>query len=298
MIKLSIIIPVYNSENSIELLVNNIQQEFVHDTHEIILINDCSKDTSAEICKRLSMGNNQIKFISLRKNFGEFNAVMCGLNYAKGLFSVIIDDDFQNPPSEIRKLLDAAEMNDFDVVYSYYHKKKHSFFRNAGSKFINFLNSYLLNKPQDLYLSSFKLIRKEVVEEIIKYKGPYPYIDGLIFRTTNSFGKVLVNHVGREHGQSNYTLRKLFSLSMSIIFGYSLIPIRLTFIIGVLAVFFSFIFFIALLLGLSQSVFIPTFLFSLGFISCNVALLGEYMGKNYMTLNGTPQYIIKEKIIH
>jgi len=244
------------------------------------------------------MGNNQIKFISLRKNFGEFNAVMCGLNYSKGLFSVIIDDDFQNPPSEIRKLVECAELDNYDVVYSHYNTKKHSLFRNVGSTCINYLNSFLLNKPSDLYLSSFKLIRKEVVEEIIKYKGPYPYIDGLIFRTTNSFGKVLVEHAGREHGQSNYTFRKLFSLSMSIIFGYSLIPIRLTFIMGGISVFLSFLFFLTLLLGISHSMIIPILLFSMGFVFCNVALLGEYMGKNYMTLNGTPQYIIKEKIIH
>ena len=176
---LSICIPVYNAENTIKDLVAELIEKLNDYSLEIVLVNDGSHDNSEQICTQLAQSNANIKFISLRRNFGEHNAVMCGLNYCTGDYVAIIDDDFQNPPSEIGKLMHEAEEG-YDVVYSKYRIKKHNIFRNLGSAFNDIVATWLLNKPRKLYLSSFKVIKSAIVKEIIKYKGPFPYVDGHI----------------------------------------------------------------------------------------------------------------------
>ncbi len=301
--KISICIPVYNGEKTIEELVNALIDEFKESELEIILVNDGSKDSSEAVCERVANSKPEVKFISLRKNFGEHNAVICALNYMTGDYAVIIDDDFQNMPSEIKKLLAIAP--DFDVVYSRYHQKKHHWFRNLGSSFNNYVANQLLHKPKDLYLSSFKVIKKEVVKEIIKYKGPFPYIDGLILRVTNSIGVVKVEHSERREGKSNYTLAKLISLWLNMFINFSIKPMRLFTIFGV--------FLFALGLGFSvyfvvEKIMDPTI--SVGWTSIIVSVLllsgvqlvflgmiGEYLGKQYLDQNGTPQWIVKKEIL-
>ncbi len=298
--KLSVIIPVYNSAQTIKLLVERLQSALSAVAFDIVLVNDGSTDQSEKICKELSQLYDNVYFISLRKNYGEFNAVMCGLNWSKGEFCVMIDDDFQNPPGEILKLVHAAEQGDYDVVYTYYSKKEHSRYRNLGSQFVNWLTSYLLSKPKDLYLSSFKLIKKEVVTEIIKYQGPYPYIDGLIFRITRNIGTVQVEHQKREEGISNYTWRKLISLFLNILFCYSSLPIRLFMPIGIGLFFIGFSLLIFLfgqwVLGPDPKgwqVFTASIIF-IGGIQCTLlSVLGEYIGKSFMAQSGQPQYVIK-----
>jgi glycosyltransferase involved in cell wall biosynthesis len=299
---LSVIIPVYNSERTIEPLIYRLHGALAHLAYEVILINDGSRDASEAVCTRLASERKEVKFISLRRNFGEFNAVMCGLNHAVGKFCVMIDDDFQNPPEEICKLIDTANQGAYGVVYTYYDKKEHAFHRNLGSQFVNWLTSYLLNKPKDLYLSSFKLIRHEVVMEIIKYTGPYPYIDGLIFRVTYNIGKVKVSHNRREEGRSNYTPRKLISLFLNILFCYSALPIRLFFPIGLglvgLGALLLLFLFVQWIIGpedpKSWQVITATLLF-IGGIQCTLlSVLGEYIGKSFMAQSGQPQFVIKK----
>lgn len=200
--KISICIPVYNAEATIESLVASIEQELAGYELELVLVNDASKDKSEVICEKLALRNDRVKFISLRRNYGEHNAVMCALNHITGDCAVIIDDDFQNPPIEIIALVKEVQ-GGFDVVYSFYAEKKHNLFRNIGSRFNDVIASWLLNKPKNLYLSSFKAIHRDVVEEIIKYQGPFPYIDGLIFRITDNYTSVEVKHQRREIGKSN-----------------------------------------------------------------------------------------------
>jgi hypothetical protein len=212
----------------------------------------------------------------------------------------MIDDDFQNPPEEILKLIKVAESADYDVVYTYYARKQHSVGRNLGSRLVNWLTSYLLNKPKDLYLSSFKLIRQEVVREIIKYQGPYPYIDGLIFRITRTIGTVQVDHLRREEGISNYTWQKLVSLFLNILFCYSSLPIRLFMPIG-LGLFllgFCLLFYLTVqwVIGPDPKgwqVVTATIIF-IGGIQCTLlSVLGEYIGKSFMAQSGQPQYVIR-----
>jgi glycosyltransferase involved in cell wall biosynthesis len=297
MIDFSVVIPVYNGSKSIEKLVESIENELANNTFQIILVNDGSKDNSAQICRRLSQTNKNIKFINLRKNFGEFNAVICGLSFVEGKYGVIIDDDFQNPPSEILKLYNKAEKENLDVVYSYYDSKKHHWFRNFGSKTINYLTTYLLKKPKDLYLSSFKLIHKDIISEIVKSRSPHPYIDGLIFQVTNNIGKQKVEHKSRDHGESNYSLKKLISLSLSIIFGYSLLPLRLTFLAGFLSIIFALIYMLLYAFAIIPEWGSPIVIFMCGVLLCSVALVGEYIGNTFLILSGKPAYII-ESIHH
>ena len=297
---LSVIIPVYNSEQTINRLVEHVLETLNRTTLEIVLVNDGSRDRSEQVCTELAKRFSEVKFISLRRNSGEFNAVMCGLNHASGDYCVMIDDDFQNPPTEILKLVETAQQGDYDVVYSFYATKKHSWFRNFGSWLVNHVTTWLLEKPNDLYLSSFKLINQAVVQEIIKYKGPYPYLDGLIFRVTRNVGRVQVSHNAREEGQSGYTLRKLTSLFMTILFGYSLKPLRLLTATGLAFSGFSLL---AVLIDLVlyaihseffilNSVLILLTFFS-GLILTCLGIVGEYIGRIFMAQSGLPQYVEK-----
>jgi glycosyltransferase involved in cell wall biosynthesis len=300
---LSIVIPVYNSQKTIAPLVENVLMTLAHLTLEIVLVNDGSRDQSEQVCTQLATKYSKVKFLSLRRNFGEFNAVMCGLNYAEGDFCVIIDDDFQHPPTQIIALLEEAQRHDYDVVYSYFDQKQHSLFRNAGSWLVNTLTTWLLDKPKDLYLSSFKLIKREVVQEIVAYQGPYPYIDGLIFRVTRHVGKVQVSHRKRAEGTSNYTLGKLISLFLNILFCYSPRPLRLLTVAGLALIGFAFLLtileFTASLLTLhlpaTDHIIWITFLGVSGVQLLGMGILGEYLGKLFMSQSGLPQYIIKFK---
>ncbi len=295
---LSVVIPVYHGAITVQKLVESTQEQLKEYPFEIILINDGSKDDSEKKCLELTERFNNVSFLSLRKNFGEFQAVMCGLNHAKGEYTVIIDDDFQNPPSEIIKLLETAQQRDYDVVYGQYDDKKHHQFRNIGSWFVNQITTSLFKKPQDLYLSSFKLIKKEVVEEICIYKGPYPYIDGLIFNVTDNVGKVTVQHHDRHHGESNYTAKKLASLFLNIIFGYSLLPVRLAMFLGFLSTFIAIVLSIFQFMDMIDYPIRLLILFIGGIQLISIGIVGEYVGKTFLTQSNTPQYSVKIKKIN
>jgi undecaprenyl-phosphate 4-deoxy-4-formamido-L-arabinose transferase len=295
--ELSIVIPVYNSENSIKKLIEKLSVDLIGIDFEVILVNDGSKDNSEKVCIELSQSYKNLTFISLRRNFGEFSAVMCGLNHVTGRYAVMIDDDFQNPPSEITKLLEKAKQGNFDVVYSQYAQKKHSPFRNFGSWMVNKLNDYLIGKPNDLYLSSFKLINFETVSEIIKYQGPYPYIDALIFRVTDNVSKVYVEHSNRQEGKSGYSIKKLISLFLNVLFGYSQLPIRILWAIGLLLILCWFLLFSVLLITSKIDVQMLLWLALMLLVSFQfffIGILGEYIGKAFLQQGGKPQYVIKK----
>jgi len=301
----SIIIPVYNSELSIaalvELLVNTFQDKY---NLEIILVNDCSRDNSEKECftcyKKFP---NIVKFYSLSKNVGEHNAVMAGLNQAKGDYIVIMDDDFQNPVSEVSKLIEYAKANSFDVVYSYYKEKRHSFFRNLGSKFNDKVANLMLKKPKDLYLSSFKILNKFIKDEIIKYNLPYPYIDGLIIQTTSNIGKIQLEHETRLKGKSNYTLSKMISLWLNMFINFSTLPLRVAIIAGF---FFSFVGFSLGIYTVIDKIMHPDLprgytitmviiaTFS-GIQLIAIGMLGEYLGRMFLSQNKKPQFSIRKR---
>ncbi len=302
--KLSICIPVYNGSETIEDLVNSVFENLKQHQVEIVMVNDGSHDNSEDVCEAIVKNKKNVKFISLRKNFGEHNAVMCALNYTDGDYIAIIDDDFQNPPEEIIKLLSEAEKG-YDVVYSKYEIKKHHCFRNLGSRFNNIVATWLLNKPASLYLSSFKVINKDLKNEIIKYTGPFPYIDGLILRATNNITSVYVQHDARKIGRSNYTLSKLLSLWLNMFINFSIKPMRIFTFFGIIVSIFSFIlavFFIIdkILHPENQSGWTSlavSILFFSGIQIVFMGLISEYIGKQYLDSNKTPQWTVKKKIL-
>ncbi|RJO60632.1 glycosyltransferase [candidate division WS5 bacterium] len=302
--KLSIVIPVYNAEktiyNLVEELIDNLDR---HYQLEIVLVNDNSKDRSEEVCVLLYERYREIvKFYSLSRNYGEHSAVMAGLNKATGDYAVIMDDDFQNPVSEVVKLVNNALENDHDVVYSFYEKKKHSLFRNLGSRFNDKIANVMLKKPKDLYLSSFKILNRFLIDEIIKYQGPYPYIDGLILQITDNIGKVKIEHHSRQEGRSGYTFNKLILLWLNMFTSFSILPLRVSIIFGFLFSFFGVVLGIYTVFEKLSNPDMPigyTSLFVVVSVFAGVQLImlgmvGEYIGRVFLSLNKRPQYTIKK----
>ena len=303
--KVSIIIPVFNSSETISLLVDEIIKEIkIYKELEIVLVNDGSSlDNSSEVCERIAYKNPTVKFINLSRNFGEHNAVLAGLNFCTGDCAVIMDDDFQNPPKDVYKLVDEIE-NGNDVVFSKYIEKKHHLLRNLGSKFNNLIATILLNKPRELYLSSFKAINRFVIDELIKYKGPYPYIDGLIVRITQKFVSVTVSHESRSIGKSGYTISKLTSLWLNMFTNFSIIPLRLAvafgFIFSVVGIVLALVFFIEKLNNPELPVgwtSLMVSIFLLGSLQLfAIGMVGEYLGRMFLSTGGKPQFVVRSLI--
>ena len=301
--KISIVIPVYNSAKTIGRLVDELVAELSWLDIEIVLVNDRSVDDSEEVCIALYRKYpDVVRFHSLARNVGEHNAVMAGLNNISGDYAVIMDDDFQNPPSEVLKLVSEAVKNDYDVVYSYYDRKMHSFFRNLGSWFNDKVANIMLDKPRDLYLSSFKAISRFLVDEITKYEASFPYIDGLILQVTGNIGTVKVEHCERREGRSNYTLRKLISLWLNMFTNFSVIPLRVSVFLGFLCSFYGLVYGLVTIIqkiadptiaGGWASLIVSVSIFS-GVQLIAIGVIGEYVGRIFLGQNKKPQFTIKK----
>ena len=299
---LSIVIPVYNGAASIAELVSALEELSIEGGHEIVLVNDGSPDNSIEVCGALlDKARVPITLVSLARNYGEHNAVMAGLRHASGAHVITMDDDLQNPPEEVERLLAFAQRSGNDVVYTYYEEKQHAAWRNLGSRFTNRVADFVLEKPKGLYLSSFRCISAFAVREIIRYQGPFPYIDGLILQVTQNIGRLMVRHLPRATGRSNYTLRRLLRLWMSMFVNFSVMPLRISTVTG----------FVLSSLGAigGAMVVAEALLYSppAGWASLMAAVLllsgvqlvilgivGEYLGRLYLTTNGKPQSVIRE----
>jgi undecaprenyl-phosphate 4-deoxy-4-formamido-L-arabinose transferase len=303
-IRLSIVIPVYRGEKTVGRLVRELTAAFGHLYRlEIVLVNDGSPDDSASVCRTLAQELPAVKFLNLSRNFSEHNAVMAGLNYATGEYVVIMDDDFQNPPEEVVKLVNEIDQG-FDVVFSYYDDKKHHFVRNVGSAFNNLVASLLIGKPPGLYLSSFKAISRFVVGELVKYDGPYPYIDGLILRFTRHYSRVKVRHDARAEGKSGYTIRKLVALWLNMFTNFSILPLRLASMLGLVCAGIGLVLAVAFVVEKLTNPYMPTgwaslivSLFLIGGVQLfALGMIGEYLGRLYLKDNGSPQFVVKEAI--
>ena len=302
---ISIIIPVFNSENTIETLVNNITK-VLEDYYqfEVLLINDSSEDDSEKKCKQLVEKYLNVSLFSLSKNVGEHNAIMAGLNKCSGDYVVIMSDDLQHSTNALLELIKYGikEKDNFDVVYTYYDKKKYGLFKNIGSKFNNIVASFLLTKPKHLYLSSFKFINRFLITEIIKHQSPFTYIDGLILGTTNKIGRIKVEHNQRIHGKSGYTLIKMLQLWSNMSTSFSIFPLRLSLLMGSILSFIGFILAIIFIVNKlvnnifptgTAAIFVAVTIFS-GVILISVGVIGEYVGRMFISLNKKPQFVIRD----
>ena len=299
---LSIVIPVYNGAASIAELIRALEELRIEGGHEIILVNDGSPDNSLDICCTLvDAASVPITLIKLARNYGEHNAVMAGLRHASGAHVITMDDDLQNPPEEIERLLAFAQGSGKEVIYTFYDDKHHPIWRNLGSRFANRVADFVLEKPRGLYLSSFRCMSAFVVREITRYEGPFPYVDGLILQVTHDIDRVMVRHLPRTAGRSNYTWRRLLRLWASMFVNFSVMPLRVSTITG---------FVLSGMGALAGAMVIAEALTSFppaGWSSLMAAVLllsgvqlvilgivGEYLGRLYLTANGKPQSVIRE----
>jgi len=267
------------------------------------LVNDGSEDDSEKVCAALSgKFSESVVFVHLSRNFGEHNAVLAGFRQTRGRYIAVLDDDGQNPPEEIVRMLDELKRKNCDVVYGHYIEKKHSWFRNLGSRFNDRIATLMLHKPKDLYLSSFKVMNRFVVDEITKYRGPYPYTDGLIYRVTRNIGQIPVEHRESLGGASRYTLRRLARLWLNMFLNFSIKPLRLSIYVGLLTSCLSVLALVAILIDRlwitpNVTLGIPTVLGTIvllaGIQLMILGLVGEYLGRLYLDQTGTPQYVVR-----
>jgi len=299
---LSIVIPVYNGAGSIADLVCALEDLSIAGGHEIVLVNDGSGDDSLAVCHALvDKARVPMTIISLARNYGEHNAVMAGLHYASGAHVITMDDDLQNPPEEVQRLLAFAQRNGKEVVYTYYPDKQHPGWRNMASRFANWIADLILDKPRGLYLSSFRCMTAFVAQEIIRYEGPFPYVDGLILQVTHDIDRLPVGHLPRVTGNSNYTVRRLLRLWMNMFVNFSVMPLRISTVTGFALSAFGAVG-VAVAVGEAlisspppgwASLMAAVLLLS-GVQLLILGIIGEYLGRLYLTANQRPQSVVKE----
>lgn len=300
----SIIIPCYNSDQTIRKVVETTMEEMERlgrKEYEFILVDDCSPNNpkTISVLKQLAEEYDCVNVVELAHNSGQHNAVMAGLNYAGGELLIAMDDDGQTHPSQLKYLFEEIEKG-YDIVYGYYPERKQNFFRNFGS-YVNHLTvRILIGKPKDMKASSYWVIRKYVRDTVIQYQSPYTHLQGLFLRTTRNISSVPIKHFEREVGTSNYTLKKLLQL-WSNTMGFSVVPLRMATklgylfaligMIGVIAVLLNKILRPAVPLGWSSMAMLMCF-FS-GVILMFMGLIGEYIGRMFLEMQKTPQFVVR-----
>ncbi len=303
--KISFVIPCYKSAKTLRSVIEEIIETVIKngDEYEIVLVNDCSPDSTYEVISELCKNDRNIIGIDQAKNFGQHAALMAGFHFVTGEIVVCLDDDGQTPPKEMYKLIRKIDEKN-DVVYAKYAHKKHSLFRNIGSLMNRRMTEIMLGKPRDLYVSSYFAMKKFIVDEIIKYSNAYPYVIGLVLRSTRHICNVDVNQLERKAGDSGYNMRKLLALWMNGFTSFSIIPLRFATYSGGVVAFIGFVYaFVTVirklidptrLLGWSSTISIILVLG--GLILCVLGMLGEYVGRIYISINRSPQYVVRNVI--
>ena len=303
--KLSFVIPCYRSENTIETVVQEICDTVATRSgadYEIVLVNDCSPDGVWQVIKRLAANDNHIKGICLAKNFGQHCALMAGYGQATGDYVISLDDDGQTPASESFKLVDKLEEG-FDVVYGYYEHSAQHLFRRFGTWVNKKMAEAIIGQPKTLRTTSFFIMRKFIVEEIVRYPHPFAYISGLVFRATKNLGNVEVQHRRRIEGESGYTIAGLIGLWINGFTAFSVKPLRAATFIGLLCALVGFVAglyvvyqkFINPEIPVGYTSMLATLLFVGGMIMFLLGLIGEYVGRIYISINQSPQYVVRER---
>lgn len=303
---ISFVIPCYRSQATLPSVIREIQETMEglsQYTYEVVLVNDCSPDNTFDSIRELCRENKNITGINLAKNFGQHSALMAGFHQVKGDIIVCLDDDGQTPADEVGKLLEGIEKG-ADVVYAKYAHKHHSGFRNWGSHVNELMTRVMLGKPKDLFVSSYFAARRFVVDEMIKYEYPYPYVIGLVLRTTKNIVNVEVNHRDRMEGTSGYTLGKLLGLWFNGFTAFSVKPLRIATVTGAGCAFLGFAYGIYTIIkkifinppGLVTgfSALMSVLVFMGGMLMLMLGLVGEYMGRMYISMNRSPQYVVRE----
>lgn len=307
--KISFVIPCYRSENTLGHVVSDIEKTMQRKelaeaySFEIILVNDCSPDNTLGVIRNLCKEKDYVKGIAFARNFGQHAALMAGLRQSEGDYVICLDDDGQTPAEEVDKLLGKLEEG-YDAVYARYEHKQHNGFRNMGSKVNELMTRVMLDKPKELFISSYFGVQRFVVEDMIRYENSYPYVIGLVLRATKNITNVMVNHREREEGTSGYTLKKLLGLWFNGFTAFSVKPLRIATCIGVASAGIGFIYgiytivkkFVNPAVPLGFSSMMAALVFFGGMIMIMLGLIGEYIGRMYISMNNSPQYVIRERM--
>lgn len=304
--KVSFVIPCYRSALTLPGVVDEIReamQELAKYDYEMVLVNDCSPDDTFEVIKDLSGKYPGITGVSLAKNFGQHAALMAGFHEATGDIVVCLDDDGQTPANEVGKLLAGIEEGS-DVVYARYQNKKHSAFRNFGSKVNEKMTRIMLGKPKNLFISSYFAAKRFVINDMLRYENSYPYVIGLVLRATKNITNVDVTHREREIGSSGYTMKKLFALWFNGFTAFSIKPLRIATVIGCICAGGGFAYGIYTVIkrivrpdvAAGFSALMSAIVFFCGMIMLMLGLIGEYIGRVYISMNRSPQFVVRERI--
>ena len=302
--KLSFVIPCYGSEHTIGAVVDEIittvEGHGGYD-YEILLINDSSPDGVMQVIERLAQTNPRVMGLDLARNFGQHSAIMAGFTYLTGDIVVCLDDDGQTPANEMFRLID--KLSDFDLVFASYKSKHHSGFRNFGSKVNDLMARWLLSKPKDLKIMSYFACKRYVVDEVLRYENPYPYMSGLLLRATNKVTNVEVDHRERAEGRSGYSLHKLLLLWINGFTSFSVKPLRFATFIGIVTAIAGFVYGLIVIIKkivdpatpMGWSSTMAVLLFIGGMIMLMLGMVGEYVGRIYLSINRAPQFVIRRK---
>lgn len=302
----SFVIPCYRSAKTIGGVIAEIDaamDAFEEYRHEIILVNDCSPDDTFEVIRDICAERKDVTGVNLAKNFGQHAALMAGFHYVHGEYIVCLDDDGQTPANQVGRLLRELE-NGYDAVYARYEHKQHSAFRNFGSKVNDWMARAMLGKPKELYLSSYFAVKRFIVDEMLRYTNPYPYVIGLVLRTTNKITNVRVDHREREIGTSGYTIGKLFALWFNGFTAFSIKPLRVATFTGGFSAIIGFLYgaytIIKKLVNpnvvIGFSSLMSAIVFFGGIMMLMLGIIGEYIGRIYISMNNSPQYVVRECI--
>lgn len=303
---ISFVIPCYRSSQTLPGVIQEIKntmKTLKNYEYEIVLVNDSSPDDTFCVITGLCRENDNITGINLARNFGQHAALMAGFHYVKGDVVVCLDDDGQTPACEVGRLLAGIEEG-ADVVYAKYNHKHHSGFRNFGSHVNEVMTRIMLGKPKDLYVSSYFAAKRFVVDEMIRYEYAYPYVIGLVLRTTKNIVNVEIDHRDRQAGESGYTLKKLLGLWFNGFTAFSVKPLRVATVTGTICALCGFAYGIYTIikkifiqppdLVIGFSALMSVIVFMGGMLMLMLGLVGEYMGRMYVSMNNSPQYVIRE----
>ncbi len=304
--KVSFVIPCYQSALTLEGVVEEIRKTMeglAEYSYEIILVNDASPDPTMEVIRKLCGRYENITGVSLARNFGQHSALMAGFRQVTGDIVICLDDDGQTPACDAGKFLEKIRAGN-DVVYARYSNKQHSAFRNFGSRLNEIMTRFMLGKPKELYVSSYFAARRFVIDEVARYENSYPYVIGLVLRTTKRIGNVDVAHRKREVGRSGYTMKKLFSLWFNGFTAFSIQPLRFATLVGLLCAVSGFSYGVYTIVKRLLNPAVPMGFSSLmsavvfigGMLMLMLGLIGEYVGRIYISLNNSPQYVVREII--
>ena len=300
---ISVVVPVYNSRECLKELVRRIESALTpkNFTFEIVLVNDGSPDDSWEVISGIAAQNRRVIGVCLRRNFGQDSALMAGLRIASGTYIVIMDDDLQHDPAYIPALYEEI-VKGYDVVYATYNHKRQKFWKNLGSAFNDRIANIVLKKPKEIYLSPYKIIFHQAAVAVIDYDGPFPYVDGLLFRITSHFSQIEIEHDERFSGAGNYTILKSLLVWSNLLTNFSIFPLRIATMLGLISSASGILYGVGIVVakllhpapvqGWTST--IVTILILGGVQLFTIGMMGEYLGRVYLNISRQPQYVIKE----